>query len=292
MNNKTNNMLNEFLENCDIEDEEELNEKLQEFTEKYNNGEIEYKNTPLDDAYEILEKAENAKSKKKAIALAKKAYATSNACFDAILFQVDLEKNKIKRDQILNEGLEREKERLKKEKYFDKENIGYFYGIYETRPYMRGLNKKAFNLTYDGKYRKAVEICKECLKLNENDNLGIRYLLMTLYAILEEEKEALNLYKQFNNENTFSMLFPLFALYYKLGDNDNAKKYLKKVNKANSKFLKIMKSEINDEDLETDAPEGYYQVGDISEIMMYATEFSFLFIPMMMATEFIVKNSK
>lgn len=72
----------------------------------YNNGEIEYKNTPLDDAYAILEEAENAKNEKEAIKLAKKAYEKSSECFDAILFQCDLEENGIKRIKLLDDGLD------------------------------------------------------------------------------------------------------------------------------------------------------------------------------------------
>lgn len=41
---------------------EELNGKLMEFITKYNNGEIEYENTPMDDALELLEKAEYARN--------------------------------------------------------------------------------------------------------------------------------------------------------------------------------------------------------------------------------------
>lgn len=74
MDNKFNNMINEFLANTDAKDENELNEKLQEFMQKYNAGEIDYTNTILDDAYELLEKAENAKSKTQAIKYAKEAY--------------------------------------------------------------------------------------------------------------------------------------------------------------------------------------------------------------------------
>lgn len=62
MNNKLNNMVNQFLANNNTENEEELNKKLQEFIKKLNANEIEYNNTPLDDAYELLEKAEEAKT--------------------------------------------------------------------------------------------------------------------------------------------------------------------------------------------------------------------------------------
>ena len=39
MNNKLNNVLNEFFEKNEAQNEEELNVKLQEFLAKYNNGE-------------------------------------------------------------------------------------------------------------------------------------------------------------------------------------------------------------------------------------------------------------
>lgn len=78
-----------------------MNEKLNEFIEKYNSNEIEYEETPLDKAYELLEKAENAKTEAQAIRLAKEAYRMSPACLDAIVFQANLEENSIKRDELL-----------------------------------------------------------------------------------------------------------------------------------------------------------------------------------------------
>ena len=66
MNNKLNNMLNKFMKESNATTKEEMNKALQEFMIKYNAGEIEYKNTPLDDAYELLEKARNSKIKKQA----------------------------------------------------------------------------------------------------------------------------------------------------------------------------------------------------------------------------------
>ena len=109
MDNKFNNMLNEFLKNNEPKDKKDLNDKLQEFINKYNAGVIDYENTPLDDAYDLLEKAERAKSKKQAIKYAKEAYDTCPDCFDAIIFQSNLEDDPIKRMKILDDGLEYEK---------------------------------------------------------------------------------------------------------------------------------------------------------------------------------------
>lgn len=286
MDNKFNNMLQEFLKNNNIKNIDEANEKLQEFIEMYNNGEIEYKNTPLDDAYEILEEAQNARNKKEAIRLAKKAYEKSPDCFDAILFQCDLEENGIKKMKLLGDGLENEKNRLTKEKYFDKENIGHFYGIFETRPYIRGLVVKAEYLLEEGKLRQAESICREVLRLNENDNMGVRYLLMAIFATLEEENDMLKLYKKYPEE-TLEMLFPLFALYYKIGNDKKAKEYLNRVNKCNSNFVKLFNGSIRKNDKVTP---GYYSRGDSSEIFMYLERYGYLLITMPRLHEYVIEN--
>lgn len=287
MNNKLNNMINDFLANTDAKNEEELNQKLQEFIMQYNMGEIEYENTPLDDAYEILAKAEQAKTKKQAIKLAKEAYAKCDACLDAFLFQVKLEENPIEQMRLINAGLLHEKDRLEKENYFKKDNIGHFYGIFETRPYVIGLYIKARLLCVNGKIGQAKGVCKEILRLNHNDNTGARYLLMAIYAYFEDENSLLKLYKKYPEEN-LEMLFPLFALYYKLGNDDKAIDYLNRINKNNPHFIKFFKGTIKENREVLD----YYQMGDSSEVIMYFNSYSFLILPMESLDAYVLQNSK
>ena len=288
MDNKFNNMINEFLANSDAKDENELNEKLQEFIKKYNAGEIEYENTILDDAYELLEKAENAKSKTQAIKYAKEAYDMCPNCFDAVLFQVHLEDNPLKRWKLLNEGLEFEKNRLNNEGYFEKDNIGHFYGIFETRPYIRGLCAKADCLLLDGKVKQAREVCKEILILNENDNMGSRYLLMAIYAYFEEENDMIKLYEKYPEED-LEMLFPLFILYYKQGNDMKAREYLDSINKANPNFIKFFKGTMKEN---KDMPYRHYAKGDSSEVIMYFREYDFLVDTIPTINYYILENSK
>jgi len=288
MNNKFNNMLNEFFANTDAENDEELNEKLQEFISKYNDGELDYTNTILDDAYELLEQAVNAKTKREALKLAKEAYDMCPDCFDAVLFQAEIEENPIKREKLLNEGLEFEKDRLEEEGYFEKDNIGNFYSIFETRPYIRGLYRKADYLIVDGKAKQARDICLEILRLNNNDNTGARYLLMAIYAYLEDENEMMKLYKKYP-EDALEMLFPQFVLYYKLGKEKEAKKMLEKINKANPHFIKFFKGTIKKNE---DIPYGYYSKGDSSEVIMYFEQYDFLLVTLPSIHEFILKYSK
>lgn len=289
MNNKFNNMLQEFLKNNNVESIDEANKKLQEFISMYNNGEIEYENTPLDDAYEMLEEAEDrSKDIKERISIAKKVYKKYPECFDALLLQVKLEENFSKKLKLLNKGLIDEKKRLENENYFDKDNIGYFYGIFETRPYIGGLYMKADILLLTGKIKQGIEVCKEILKLNENDNTGARYKLMAAYAYLEDEKPALDLYKKYPEED-LEMLFPLFALYYKIGDETKAKGYLNRINKTNKHFIKYFKNTIEENE---DVMPGYYQKGDSSEVLMYFDTYSYLTDTMPVLEEFVLENSE
>ena len=199
-----------------------------------------------------------------------------------------LEDSYIKKLELLEEGLEFEKDRLEEEKYFEKDNIGHFYGIFETRPYMRGLYTKANIFIEMGKIKQARDICKEILKLNKNDNLGARYLLMAIYAFLEDEKEMLALYKKYPEEH-LQMLFPLFALYYKNSNDEKAIEYLKRINKSNPNFIKLFKGKM--EDNENIMP-GYYSIGDSSEIKMYFMNYTFLLLTLPLIDEYILKYSK
>lgn len=289
MNNKLNNMLQEFFSDSKNNNNlEEMNKKLQEFIKQYNAGEIEYTNTLLDDANEILEKAQNTKSTKQAIKLADEAYAKCPDCFDAIVFKADLVDDTIKRREILDDGLKREKERLTKEDYFKNGNMGSFYGIFETRPYIKGLNHKAFYLAFDGKYKLSIEQCKNVLKLNNHDNTGIRYLLMALYASLEDEKSMLDLYHKYQ-EKDLMMLIPLMILYYKKEEYNKSLDYLHEIEKINPSFIKYIKnpSIMLDKD---ENVEGYYQSDGLSEVITYYSNFDFLMDSVPNISDFILKN--
>ena len=288
MDNKMNNMLEKFMKNVDTKNIDELNKKLQEFITQYNNGEIDYEECLLDVAYEMLEEAQNTKSITKAKKLAKEAYDMCPDCFDALLFLVHNESKALKRDELLEEGLKLEKTRLEKEGYFAKANIGEFYQTFQTRPYIRGIFTKADNSLKDGKYRQSIKEFKEVLRLNNGDNLGARYALMAIYALLEDEKEMLKLYKKYPEEG-FCMQLPLFMLYYKLGDEKKANEYLKIVNKININFLKLFNGKL---EVPKDYSPVYYQKGDVTEILMYLKQYRFLFINLPNIDEYIIKNLK
>ena len=143
-------------------------------------------------------------------------------------------------------------------------------------------------LLENGKVKKALDVCKEILRLNEHDNTGARHLLMAIYAYFEDEKNLVKLFKQYGEES-LETLFPLFALYYKQENDAKAKEYLNKINKANPNFIKFFKGTM----VQTDnAPSGYYSKGNSSEILMYFQNYSFLINSVPNISDYILKYSK
>ena len=65
-----------------------------------------------------------------------------------------------------------------------------------------------------GMMRKAIVECKEMLRLCENDNLAIRYVLMHIYAHLEDVDSALELYDKY--EKSKSTMFFITIIYFVL----------------------------------------------------------------------------
>ena len=166
--------------------------------------------------------------------------------------------------------------------------MGELYGIFETRPYIRGLHIKANFLAHSGKISQAKEVCEEILRLNNSDNTGARYLLMAICAILEDEKSMLKLYKKYNEDN-LEMLIPLFVLYYKLGNDKEAVKYLNMINKENNNFLKMFQGKI---ELDPMKYTGTYSLGNESELYAFIEESGFLLISVPELGEYVVEHSK
>lgn len=287
MNNKMHEMLQKVIKEAD-EKNMDIQEAIQKFTAKYNMGLLDdIPNTPKDDAYELLDKAYEANTKSKAKKYAKKALEVCPDLFDAKLFLIDMEDNFSKKETMLNEALKEEKEKLTDEDFFEKDCIGHFYGIFETRPYIRGLYSKAMLQTHMGKMKLAIKTSEEIIRLNESDNTGTRYMLMALYAYLEDEKNLLKLYKKYDEEYSLEMIIPLMVYYYKQDDIKNAKRYLKIVEELNPNFIKFYTGKMEEDD---DFIKGYYRSGSPSEVISYFNNYGFLLLAVPTLKDFIEKN--
>lgn len=70
------------------------------------------------------------------------------------------------------------------------ENAGYFWGIIETRPYMRARAGLASILWSLGRTEEAIEHYRDMLRLNPGDNQGIRFSLLNLLLEIKDYDEV------------------------------------------------------------------------------------------------------
>ncbi|AZR73225.1 hypothetical protein BBF96_07405 [Anoxybacter fermentans] len=127
-------------------------------------------------------------------------------------------------------------ERVFGKRYFE-ENKGHFWGLIETRPYMRAKLGLAETFEFLNYKNEAIKHYKEMLELNPNDNQGVRYNLLTL--LLEENRftEAKNLLEKYNNDISAEFKYNKCVLEYKLSGASNITKKLFKEAIAYNPFV-------------------------------------------------------
>ena len=151
MSRKTEKIFKEFhkyIENMDIKDEKELEKEFGKFIEKYNTEELPIQDDDVLDADDYLEMAIDAETEEEAIEYAKMALKEDKDCVDAKLLLLQFEEDVEKIKDQLEKIIEVEAKRLKEEGFFAEEDIGHFYGILETRPYIRDRKSTRLNSSH------------------------------------------------------------------------------------------------------------------------------------------------
>ncbi len=252
-------------------------------------GEEEFRKREESD--DLLFEAYEEPIKSKAIKLAKRALEINPNNIDAENFITKFETNTIKKLKKYEDTLNKERINLEKEDMFNEENKGIFWGLMETRPYMRTKHCCMLTLMELGRYNEAIKQGEELLELCESDNLGIRYLIVGLYTLLEKFNECEKIYNKYLDESNF-MLFPMAIMYYKMGDYRKCKKLLKQIKEQNVYILdylignlKFTKTRI--EKFESD---GAYSWGTESEAYLIVKDYKYLLETVPTYIEFIERE--
>ena len=82
----------------------------------------------------------------------------------------------------------------------DPEAVGNFWAITETRPLIRAKSGLAHALAADGQASEAIAENLDILRLNENDNLGIRYDLIPLLLTQNRLAEAIEVLDRYSEK--------------------------------------------------------------------------------------------
>lgn len=107
-----------------------------------------------------------------------------------------------------------------------KENVGHFWGLVETRPYMRAVQSLASALWNYGEVDEAVTLYQELLSLNPGDNQGIRYQLLDALLLLRRHDEAADLLERFDDGMAHWAYNQALLLFRTEGRSEKARKAL------------------------------------------------------------------
>ena len=279
-------------------DEAGVNGLLQEFMQEYNSTPAaRVTEQTAKTADDFLDLAEEATSRAKAEKYIKKALELEPDNLDAISASLDLsEDNSWDYYQKMKAAVDQGTKKMEKEGLMDKDSIGAFWGILETRPYMRLKRRYVDYLIEAGMTEAAIRECEDMIRLSENDNLGVRYVLMHLYALSGNEKAALKLWKKYDGQDETQMLLPLSILYFRKEDFDKAAEYLSKlteINKDTKKFFRAIKKDKLDHYMEEMNGIGYRPYS-IEELITELMENRFLFatVPLYMEWAYEQTRSK
>ena len=188
----------------------------------------------LEDAQDLMYRAWETADQRQRVALAKEALSRSPLCADAyVLLAEETAKSSAEAIELYRKGLEAGEKAIGPAAFQD--DVGHFWGLLETRPYMRARGGLAQALWDVGRHDEAIEHYRELLRLNPNDNQGNRYLLAGCLLALDRDADLTALLDAYGQESTaeWSYTWALVA-YRQDGDSVEARSLLEKAMTTNS----------------------------------------------------------
>jgi tetratricopeptide (TPR) repeat protein len=150
-------------------------------------------------------------------------------------------------------------------KNYLKDSIGQFWMIHETRAFMRCMQAYADCLKDMGRYSDSVSVFEEMIRLNPNDNQGVRDQLL-LYLIKINEFNKFRKYDKIYKEDIGAFMSfnrALFAFKTE-GLSTTSNGLLQKAIKSNKYVIPKLISKT----FKADSPE-VYGIGDENEALFY-----------------------
>lgn len=241
--------LNKYLEEhkSELKTEEDYDRLAKQFFSEYT-ASLKSGKAREKTAEDYVDMADEAETLQKRVEYLNKALSLDPDSVDAKLGLIKVRMSEEPEEKLVAIAslMDKAAEPLKKWGFFEQQR-GYFWGLPETRPFMRVKQAYMDSLIDCGMISLAIEEGNEMIALNINDNLGIRYTLMHLYALTGDENAALELHKKYEYSDETQMLLPFSVLYYRLGQFDNAEEYLKKLSVANKDTRKFLRAFVNED---------------------------------------------
>jgi tetratricopeptide (TPR) repeat protein len=217
--------------------------------------------TPEERAEDLLDRAYGARGRR-AVLLARQALEVWPDCADAYGLLAGKAPDIESAYRLYEQGMAAAERAMGPEMF---EEAGSFWGLFETRPYMRALQGLAECLVALERPAEAAERFQEMLRLNPGDNQGARTSLVNLLIALDRDAEAEALADRYEEDSWALMAFPRALLAFRReGDSLEARRCLKKALQANRFVPGLLLGSRT-----AKPPAGYYRPGDENEAGIY-----------------------
>jgi tetratricopeptide (TPR) repeat protein len=261
---RMNRKIGKLLQGREFEDIDEANKFIGKVLERENVKDLGdtsmFAGDPIETAQELAFQSMEATSDRKSLELARNALELDPDCIDARMVVIQLTvADPNKRVDAFKKVLEDTRRKMGSE--FFEENKGHFWGIVETRPFMRALETQAFLLSSLGRVGEAIAAMEEMLALNPNDNQGVRDPLLGLYLGESDVLKAHMLLNRYSEDDLAIFSWGRAIERFLSGDMAAARNALDKAFDSNPHILAVMAGV---EDMPDDYGGGY-SPGDVSE---------------------------
>ncbi len=223
---------------------------------------------PLEEAQDLIYQAWETPSIREKVKLAHKALEISSDCADAYVLLAEESARNIEEARSLYQAGVEAGERALGAKIFA-EDAGHFWGILETRPYMRARAGLAQCLWELGRYEEAIGHYRDMLRLNPGDNQGIRYLLAACLLEMGEVGALQELLGQYDEPTAAWLCTGALVTFLQHGDNLESRQRLIQALEQNRHVAPYL---LGEKRLPKQLPE-YMGFGDKNEAIIYAAEF-------------------
>lgn len=189
--------------------------------------------SPKEQAQELAYQAMEAEDPATIRKLAQKALALDSDCVDALVTLARLTSQSMEAYIIALERAAEAGERSLGADFFQ-ENKGHFWGLLETRPYMRARYELADLLRLTGRISEAIRHFEAMLELNPNDNQGVRDDLLGCYLEAGNLEGARRLFREYEEDSSAVFSWGRVLERYLSGNQEAAMRALKQARKDNA----------------------------------------------------------
>lgn len=127
---------------------------------------------------------------------------------------------------------------------FFAESVGHFWGIAKTRPYMRARLGAAETLNAIGRAEEGIEHYRDLLRLNPNDNQGVRYGLVPALLAAGRDVEAARLLKEYNEQSAVWAYAQVLLAFRLSGRTEAAARELRAALRINPHVPELLASDL------------------------------------------------